>query len=429
MPATIILGTQWGDEGKGKVTDLLACDMDMVVRYQGGHNAGHTIIADGHELKLHLLPSGVLFPHIKSVIASGLVIDPRALIEELDQLNEAGISEPNLLISGSAHLIMPYHRVLDQAAELKLGAAKIGTTGLGIGPAYTDKAARVGLRLQDLLDMKIFREKLEVALQLKNAIITKVYELDPLDPKAIADEYQAYAERLRPMIGDSIWTINDALDANKNVLFEGAQGTMLDIDHGTYPFVTSSTPVAGGACTGAGVSPRQIKKIIGITKAYTTRVGSGPFPTEQDNDDGEVMRMTGAEYGTTTGRARRCGWFDGVILKYSATINGLTDIALTKLDVLSPFKTLPVCIGYEYEGKVYDKMPYHQTIFHKATPVYEELEGWMTDISGATSFEELPRACQAYVSRLEEIIGVPITFISVGPHRTQTILRDKAAVK
>lgn len=423
MPATIIIGTQWGDEGKGKVTDWLAGDMDMVVRYQGGHNAGHTVIADGHELKLHLLPSGVLYPHITSVIGNGLVIDPSALIKELDQLANAGVAEPNLVISTNAHLIMPYHRVLDQAAEVKLGKAKIGTTGLGIGPAYTDKAARVGLRMQDLLDMKIFREKLDVALGFKNQIITKIYDLEPLDLDEIVDEYSLYAERLKGIIGDTVRIINEALANGKNVLLEGAQGMMLDLDHGTYPFVTSSSPIAGGACIGAGVSPTRIKRLIGITKAYTTRVGAGPFPTEQENEIGETMRSVGGEYGTTTGRSRRCGWFDGVILKYSATINGLTEIALTKLDVLSGFEKIKICVGYEHEGKIYDHMPCHQTVFHKCTPVYEEMEGWQTDISGIDSYEKLPEATRAYIKRLEEIIGTPITMISVGPDRAQTILR------
>lgn len=423
MPATIVIGTQWGDEGKGKVTDWLANDMDMIVRYQGGHNAGHTVIAEGHELKLHLLPSGVLRPHVASVIASGLVIDPKALISELDQLKEVGIAEPNLLISTNAHLIMPYHRVLDQAAEVKLGKAKIGTTGLGIGPAYTDKSARVGLRTQDLLDLKIFKEKLELALDFKNQIITKVYGMEPLDLDEIIEEYAGYADRLKDMIGDSSRLINEALDNGKNVLLEGAQGTMLDLDHGTYPFVTSSSPIAGGACVGAGVSPTKISRIVGIVKAYTTRVGSGPFPTEQENEIGENMRIMGGEFGTTTGRARRCGWFDGVIAKYSVRLNGLTEIALTKLDVLSHFDTLKICVGYEHEGKIYNEMPCHQTVFHKCTPVYEEVEGWKTDISVVDSYDKLPQAAKAYIDRLQEITGVPITMISVGPSRTQTILR------
>jgi len=423
MPATIVIGTQWGDEGKGKVTDWLANDMDMIVRYQGGHNAGHTVIAEGHELKLHLLPSGVLRPHVASVIASGLVIDPRALIGELDQLKEVGIAEPNLLISTNAHLIMPYHRVLDQAAEVKLGKAKIGTTGLGIGPAYTDKSARVGLRMQDLLDLKIFKEKLELALDFKNQIITKIYGMEPLDLDDIIEEYAGYADRLKDVIGDSSRVVNEALDSGKNVLLEGAQGTMLDLDYGTYPFVTSSSPIAGGACVGAGVSPTKINRIVGIVKAYTTRVGSGPFPTEQENEVGENMRIMGGEFGTTTGRARRCGWFDGVIAKYSVRLNGLTEIALTKLDVLSHFDTLKICVGYEHEGKIYNEMPCHQTVFHKCTPVYEEIAGWKTDISIIDSYDKLPQAAKAYIDRLQEITGVPITMISVGPSRTQTILR------
>ncbi|MBE0447783.1 MAG: adenylosuccinate synthase [Actinobacteria bacterium] len=423
MPATIIIGTQWGDEGKGKVTDWLANEMDMVVRYQGGHNAGHTVVADGHELKLHLLPSGVLYPRITSVIGSGLVIDPRALIKELDELKEIGLSEPNLILSANAHLIMPYHRLLDQASELKLGKAKIGTTGLGIGPAYTDKASRVGLRVQDLLDMKIFREKLEVALSSKNQVLTKIYGLEPLDADDIADEYRGYAERLKGVIGDASRVINEALDNGKNVLLEGAQGMMLDIDYGTYPFVTSSSPIAGGACIGAGISPIRIKRIIGIAKAYTTRVGSGPFPTELEGDTGETMRSVGCEFGTTTGRPRRCGWFDAVILKYSTRINGITEIALTKLDVLSSFETVKLCVAYEYDGKIYDYMPYHQTVFHGCKPVYEEMEGWQSDISSATSYEKLPKAAKAYIDRLQELIGAPITMISVGPSRTQTIIR------
>lgn len=428
MPATIIVGTQWGDEGKGKVTDWLANDMDMVVRCQGGHNAGHTVIADGHVLKLHLLPSGVLFPHLTSIIGSGLVIDPKALIGELDQLKKIGLSEPNLVISTNAHLIMPYHRVFDKASELKLGSAKIGTTGLGIGPAYTDKAARVGLRAQDLLDMEIFRERLEAALVFKNQVLTKIYDLEPFDLDQIMDEYKEYAGRLKGMVGDSSRIINKALDDGKNVLLEGAQGTMLDLDHGTYPFVTSSTPIAGGSCVGAGISPLRVKRIVGITKAYTTRVGAGPFPTEQDNETGEAMRTVGGEYGTTTGRSRRCGWFDGVIVKYSAKLNGLTDIVLTKLDVLSQFETIKICVGYEYDGVTYDYMPCHQSVLQKCTPVYEEMEGWQSDISGIKDYEKLPGAAKTYISRLQEIAGAPITMISVGPDRTQTILREQTVL-
>ncbi|MDI6815957.1 MAG: adenylosuccinate synthase [Actinomycetota bacterium] len=423
MPATILIGTQWGDEGKGKVTDWLANEMDLVVRYQGGHNAGHTVIADGHELKLHLLPSGILHPNIISVIASGLVIDPKALIKELDEVAEIGIGSPNLVLSANAHLIMPYHRLLDQASELKLGSSKIGTTGLGIGPAYTDKASRVGLRVQDLLDMKIFREKLAAALIFKNQVLTKIYDAEPLDVDEIVDEYKGYAEQLNGIIGDASRVINDSLDEGKNVLLEGAQGMMLDLDYGTYPFVTSSSPIAGGACVGAGISPLRVKRIIGIAKAYTTRVGAGPFPTELEDETGALMRKVGVEFGTTTGRPRRCGWFDAVILKYTTRINGLTEIALTKLDVLSPFETLKICVGYEYEGKVYDYMPCHQTVFHGAKPIYEEVEGWNTDISDIATYEALPKAARAYVDRLQELTGAPITMISVGPSRDQTILR------
>ncbi|MDI6716123.1 MAG: adenylosuccinate synthase [Actinomycetota bacterium] len=423
MPATIIVGTQWGDEGKGKVTDWLANEMNMVVRYQGGHNAGHTVIADGHLLKLHLVPSGILFPHITSVIGSGMVIDPKALIKELDELGKIGINNPNLVISSNAHLIMPYHKILDQASELKLGKSKIGTTGLGIGPAYTDKASRVGLRMQDLLDMKIFREKLATALDFKNQVITKIYGLEPLDLEEVVEEYQEYASRLKDMIGNTVLLINQALDSGKNVLLEGAQGTMLDIDHGTYPFVTSSSPIAGGACSGSGVSPMRIKRIIGIVKAYTTRVGSGPFPTEQDNEIGEEMRKVGGEFGTTTGRPRRCGWFDAVIVKYSAMLNGLTEIAITKLDVLSGFEKIKICVGYKYGGEIYNHMPFHQTIFHNCTPVYEEMEGWQSDISRINTYEKLPKAAQAYVNRIQELAGVPVSMISVGPDRVQTITR------
>jgi adenylosuccinate synthase len=363
----------------------------------------------------------VLYPHITSVIASGLVIDPKALINELDELKGIGLDEPNLIVSANAHLIMPYHRALDQASELKLGKAKIGTTGLGIGPAYTDKASRVGLRVQDLLDMKIFREKLEAALNFKNQVLTKIYGLEPLDAGEITEEYRSYAERLKNIIGDSSRIINEALGVGKNVLLEGAQGMMLDIDHGTYPFVTSSSPIAGGACAGAGISPLRINRIVGITKAYTTRVGSGPFPTELEDQAGETMRSIGCEFGTTTGRPRRCGWFDAVILKYSATVNGITDIALTKLDVLSSFETLKICVGYD--GKVYNYMPYHQTVFHGAKPVYVEMEGWQSDIGSADSYEKLPKAAKAYIDRLEDLIGAPITMISVGPSRDQTIIR------
>ncbi|MHB0977591.1 MAG: adenylosuccinate synthase [Candidatus Aquicultorales bacterium] len=422
MAGIIIIGAQWGDEGKGKVTDWLANDMDFVVRYQGGHNAGHTVIHEGTELRLHLLPSGVLYPHLTSVIGNGLVVDPKALIDELEGLEGAGVDHPKLILSSNAHLIMPYHKMVDQATEVRLGRAKIGTTGRGIGPAYGDKAARIGLRVQDLLDMKIFREKLEAALDRKKPEFA-FYELEEPSVNGITDEYTGYAERIRGFIGDTEHLLNWALIEGKNVLFEGAQGTMLDLDHGTYPFVTSSSPTAGGACVGTGVSPLRIDRIIGILKAYTTRVGYGPFPTEELSEAGETLQCVGAEFGTTTGRARRCGWLDGLILKYAVEINGITEIALTKLDVLSSFDRIKICVGYEYEGQVYEVMPQHQTIFHKCTPVYEELPGWQADIGSITEYRDLPEETRGYVARIEEMAGVPITLISVGPSRKQTIIK------
>lgn len=422
MAGIIVIGAQWGDEGKGKVTDYLANDMDFVVRYQGGHNAGHTVIHDGTELRLHLLPSGVLYSNITSVIANGLVVDPKALLEELFELERAGIDKPKLALSANAHLIMPYHKSIDQATEVRLGKAMIGTTGRGIGPAYADKAARVGLRVQDLLDIKIFREKLATALVQKKPAFD-YYELEEPDLEAIVEEYAGYAEQIAGFIGDTEHLLNWALKNGKNVLFEGAQGTMLDLDHGTYPFVTSSSPTAGGACVGTGVSPLRIDRIIGIAKAYTTRVGYGPFPTEEDGEVGETLQRVGAEFGTTTGRARRCGWLDGVVLKYAIDVNGMTEIALTKLDVLSSFETIKICVGYEYEGEVFERMPPHQTIFHKACPVYEEMEGWRSDIGGVTSYEDLPEPTKSYIKRIEEIAGIPVNLISVGPSRRQTIFK------
>jgi len=422
VPGIVLIGTQWGDEGKGKVTDFLADDMHMVVRYNGGDNAGHTVVETDHEFRFHLIPSGILYSHITSVIADGVVVNPKVLIEEIDGLEARGVSTKKLFVSGNAHLIMPYHLVLDRAVELQLGKAKIGTTRKGIGPTYADKAARVGIRVQDLLDMKIFRKKLKQALEIKNAILMKIYELEPLDDEKIISDYMYYAKRLEPYITDTSLMINQALDEGKNVLFEGAQGTLLDLDHGTYPFVTSSSPVAGGACAGAGVGPPKIDKVIGVAKAYVTRVGSGPFPTEQGDEIGEKMRQIGVEYGTTTGRPRRCGWFDAVLLKYAVLVNGINGIVLTKLDVLSTFKTLKICVGYEYEGKFYPHFPPHQTIFHKCIPIYEELEGWQRDISDIKRYENLPPAAKRYISRIKELAGVPIEMISVGPRRDQTII-------
>ena len=421
MPATILVGTQWGDEGKGKITDILADKMDLVVRFQGGNNAGHTVVKGETELKLHLIPSGILYSHITPIIADGVVIDPKTLIDEIEGLSRKGIHVDKLIISGNAHLIMPYHRLLDQAAETHLGKAKIGTTRRGIGPAYTDKATRIGIRAQDLLDMKIFRQKLAQVLVIKNEILTKIYGLPPLELDEIVREHEVYAERLKGLIKDTSLYINKMLDSGKRVILEGAQGTLLDLDHGTYPFVTSSSPVAGGACAGAGVGPLKIDTVIGIVKAYVTRVGSGPFPTELDDDVGIHMRDVGGEFGTTTGRVRRSGWFDALILRYACRINGLSDMVLTKLDVLSGLSPIKICVGYKYQGKTYREFPPHQTIFHKCEPVYEEHEGWSEKIDQAKTMDDLPQAARNYIARIEELAGIKFSIISVGPKRGQSI--------
>lgn len=395
--------------------------MDVIVRYQGGNNAGHTVVNDDRELKLHLIPSGAFYSHLVPVIGDGVVVDPKVLIEELDGLSAQGIEIDKLLISANTHLIMPYHRVLDQAAETHLGKAKIGTTRKGVGPAYIDKAARLGIRAQDLLDTKIFRQKLAQVLELKNELLVKIYGLPPMELDEIAGEHERYAERLAPHITDTSLYINRMLDDGKHVLFEGAQGTLLDLDHGTYPFVTSSSPVAGGACTGSGVGPLRIDKVTGIVKAYVTRVGSGPFPTEQTDEVGQHMCEVGCEYGTTTGRQRRCGWFDALILKYAIRINSLNDMVLTKLDVLTGMDTVKICTGYKYEDKIYDQFPPNQTIFHKCEPVYEEHPGWPDEIGDAKQMADLPSAARSYVARIEELVGLKFSMVSVGPKRDQTI--------
>ncbi len=422
MPATILVGTQWGDEGKGKVTDFVADHMDFVVRYQGGNNAGHTVLAGGRLLKLHLIPSGILYPHITSVIADGVVIDPRVLLEEMDTLNARGIDTSRLVISGNAHLIMPYHLELEKVTERFLGKHALGTTKRGIGPAYADRAARIGLRVQDLYDQKIFRQKLDVVLKEKNLILTKVYGRLPLEAEGIVEDYMGYAERLEPHVADTSKVLWDALRAGKQVMLEGAQGTLLDLDHGTYPFVTSSSPVAGGALASTGLGPHEVDRVIGVTKAYVTRVGSGPFPTEDTEADGERMGERGQEFGTTTGRKRRCGWFDAVLLRYAARLNGLTEVFLTKLDVLSGFPKVKVCTGYRAGDETYDHFPPHQSLFHAARPLYEEVEGWEEDLSEARSFEDLPKAARAYVEHITDLGGVPVTAVSVGPSREQTLL-------
>jgi adenylosuccinate synthase len=420
VPATVVVGTQWGDEGKGKFTDLFARDQHLVVRYQGGHNAGHTLVVDGESFKLQLVPSGILYPHITPVIGNGVVVDPRVLIAELDMLEGKGVDTSKLKISGNAHLILPYHQELDKLTERRLGKNKVGTTKRGIGPAYADKAARVGLRVQDLLDPKIFRQKLEVALKEKNAIFAKVFNQLPLDGDAIADEYlNICAPRLAPMITDSVNLIHESLEAGENVLLEGAQATFLDLDHGTYPFVTSSNPVAGGACTGAGIGPRYIDRVVGIAKAYTTRVGSGPFPTELTDEIGDALIEIGHEYGTNTGRRRRTGWCDVVMLRHAVRLNSLSEIALTKLDVFDTFDSVKVCIAYELNGETFTHLPYHQSVLHEVTPVYAEFPGWKTDISSVTTREGLPKEALDYVTFLQEQIGVPIGLVGVGPGRDQ----------
>jgi adenylosuccinate synthase len=421
MPAIVLAGAQWGDEGKGKATDLLGHSVDYVVRYQGGNNAGHTVVIGEEIYAVHLLPSGVLSPHVVPVIGNGVVVDPAVLLQEIDDLQARGVSCDRLRISANAHLIMPHHRALDKVTERYLGAARIGTTGRGIGPAYGDKIARMGIRVQDLFDPGILRQKLELALREKNQVLTKVYNRRGIDSAAVATEYAHYTDRLRPYVADTGLLLNTALDEGKVVLLEGAQATMLDVDHGSYPFVTSSSPTAGGACSGSGIGPTRINKVIGILKAYTTRVGAGPFPTELHDAQGEYLRKTGGEYGVTTGRSRRTGWFDAVIARYSTRVNGITDYFLTKLDVLSGLEKVPACVAYEVDGKRQDEMPMTQTEFHHAKPVYEHFDGWWEDISGARSFEDLPRNARAYVKALEDMIGAPVAAIGVGPGRDQTV--------
>ncbi len=424
MPATVVLGTQWGDEGKGKAVDYLADRMDFVVRYQGGNNAGHTIIAEGRLLKLQLIPSGILYPHITSVIADGVVIDPAVLLAEMDQLREAGVDPDRLRVSLNAHLIMPYHLELEKVTQRFLGKNALGTTKRGIGPAYADRAARVGIRVQDLYDEDILRQKLEVVLWEKNQILTKIYNRMAMRAEKVAEDYLTYGERLRPFVADTSKLLDDALRAGHNVMLEGAQGTMLDLDHGTYPFVTSSTPVAGYALASAGIGPRHIERVVGITKAYVTRVGSGPFPTEALDDDGERLGERGHEFGTVTGRKRRCGWFDGMVLRYAARLNGLTEICLTKLDVLSGFETLKVCVGYRAAGRDWADVPPNQTYFHQAEPVYEALPGWDDDLAEVRAFVDLPKEAQRYVEFVQDLGGVPVSMIGVGPSREQTVLVD-----
>jgi adenylosuccinate synthase len=421
MPAIVIVGAQWGDEGKGKATDLLADSVDFVVRYQGGNNAGHTVVIGEESYALHLLPAGVLSRRATPVIGNGVVIDPAVLIGEIDGLQARGVSCDRLLISANAHLIMPHHIALDKVTERHLGSARIGTTGRGIGPSYADKVARMGIRMQDLFDPGILGQKLELALREKNQVLTKVYNRRGIDAEAVAAEYLGYAERLGRYLADTGLVVNQALGQGKMVLLEGAQATLLDVDHGTYPFVTSSSPTTGGACAGSGVGPTRITRVIGILKAYTTRVGAGPFPTELTDARGEWLRTAGGEYGVTTGRPRRTGWFDAVIARYATRVNGITDYFITKLDVLSGLEQVPVCVAYDVAGTRHEEMPMTQTEFHHATPVYEYLDGWREDISGARSVDDLPRSARAYLMALQDMIGAPVCAVGVGPRRDQTL--------
>jgi adenylosuccinate synthase len=422
VPALVLIGAQWGDEGKGKATDLLGGAVDYVVRYQGGNNAGHTVVIGEEHYALHLIPSGILRADCVPVIGNGVVIDPGVLLTEMDGLAARGIDVSRLLISANAHLIMPHHRALDRVTERYLGKARIGTTGRGIGPTYGDKVARTGIRVQDLLDPGIFRKKLELALREKNQVLAKVYNRRRIEVDEVVEEYAAYAERLGPHIADTSLVLDRALREGKVVLLEGSQGTLLDVDHGTYPFVTSSNPTAGYAATGAGIGPTRINRVVGIIKAYTTRVGAGPFPTELDDKVGEELRRIGGEFGVTTGRARRTGWFDAVIARYAVRVNGLTDLFLTKLDVLSGFDRVPICVGYDIGGERVDEMPMTQTEFHHARPIYTELPGWHEDLSDVRKYADLPAAAKDYIRVLEELSGAPVSAIGVGPGRDQTLV-------
>lgn len=417
-----MIGAQWGDEGKGKITDLLSKSADVVVRYQGGVNAGHTVVVQGQTFKLHLIPSGILYPDTECLIGCGTVIDPKVLIEELDQLEALGISTRNLLISETAHVTMPYHRLIDRASEERRGDHKIGTTGRGIGPTYADKSERTGIRVLDLMNPQELRKQLNWTINYKNVILEKLYNLPPLDPEAVIEEYLAYAERLRPHVIDTSLRIYDAIQRKRNILFEGAQGTLLDLDHGTYPYVTSSNPVAGGACVGTGVGPTMIDRVIGVAKAYTTRVGEGPFPTELHGTLGELLCDRGAEFGTTTGRKRRCGWFDAVIGRYAVRINGMDCLAITKLDVLDELEEIKVCVAYEIDGQRCENFPSSARVFANCQPIYKTLPGWQKSTAECRTLEDLPKQALDYLKFLAELMEVPIAIVSLGASRDQTII-------
>ena len=423
MPAVVVLGAQWGDEGKGKATDQLGARVDYVVKFNGGNNAGHTVVVDGEKYALHLLPSGILTPGVTPVIGNGVVVDLAVLFAELDAMTSRGVDVSRLLVSSAAHVIAPYHQTIDKVTERFLGKRRIGTTGRGIGPAYADKINRVGIRVQDLFDEHILAQKLEGALDQKNHLLVKVYNRRAITVEETLAQLLSYADRLRPMVADTSLVLNRALDEGRTVLLEAGQATMLDVDHGTYPFVTSSSATAGGACTGSGIGPTRLDRVIGVIKAYTTRVGEGPFPTELLDESGEWLRQTGGEFGTTTGRPRRCGWYDAVIARYSSRVNGLTDLVLTKLDTLTGLDSIPVCVGYDCDGTRYDEMPPNQTDVHHAVPVYEHFDGWTEDISGCRDFDDLPAAARRYVLALEEMSGARISAIGVGPGREATVVR------
>jgi adenylosuccinate synthase len=427
MPNIVVVGTQWGDEGKGKVTDVLTPHVDVVVRYQGGNNAGHTVVVGREKYVLHSIPSGILHPGCRCVIGSGVVINPASLIEEMEALVRRGVTlDGNLFISKNAHLIMPYHPALDSASEAKLGARRIGTTGKGVGPAYIDKAARIGIRMADLLDEKLFREKLEVNIAQKNRLLRDIYDAQTFTVDEILNPYMRFAGWLAPYVTDTALLLSRWIDAGYSVLFEGAQGTMLDIDHGTYPYITSSSTTSGGAATGTGVPPTKINGVLGVGKAYTTRVGAGPFPSEMHGEIGEVIRARGNEYGATTGRPRRCGWFDAVVLRYAVRINGLDTVALTKLDVLDQCETIKICTGYRYQGEVLTDFPEGESVLSAVEPVYEEMDGWMSPTGGAKNEADLPAKARQYLARLEELIGVPFCLISTGAVRHDTILCESS---
>ncbi|TYO96441.1 adenylosuccinate synthase [Desulfallas thermosapovorans] len=423
MSTVVLVGAQWGDEGKGKVTDFLARQAQMIVRYQGGNNAGHTVVADGQTYKLHLIPSGILYADKQCLIGNGVVIDPGVLLSELDTLEKQGVSTANLRISPRAHVIFPYHKSIDMVEEESKGSRKIGTTCRGIGPTYTDKASRVGLRMTELIDPEELAEKLRYTLESKNNILSRLYGAgESFDYQQVLEQYSGYADRLRDYVADVSVLVNDAIDRGDKVLFEGAQGTLLDLDHGTYPYVTSSHPIAAAACLGAGLGPTKIKTVVGVAKAYITRVGEGPFPTELHDDLGDLIRERGCEFGTTTGRPRRCGWYDAVIARYAARINGLTYLAVTKLDVLTGLETLKICTGYRYKGEIINDFPASLKMLAQCEPVYREFPGWQEDISSVTDYNDLPRAARDYLKHLEELSGVPVAIVGVGPGRDQTLV-------